>query len=197
MAIVRPTTTDGGTSKYTGVLPVCIWNFEDRSNDFNWCDVFLSVELKIQDSEYSRFLEICGPLEKDASGMVTGGYCLKPLYHLFDILGFKGGLNAKGEWEDEDGVAITNIASHLNDRYDKGNPMTEEKYDHVAYIYKAMPKKQGDKAYTRVYNRIYHNDDTGNTKIKEQVSWMKSKGYLKEWNGLNTSETSAAVTENL
>ena len=197
MAIVRPEQQAGETTKYVGVLPVSIWDFKDRSEEFNWCDVFLSVELKIDGSEYNRCLEICGPLDKDPQGNVTGGYCLKPLYHLFDTLGFQGGLNAKGEWEDGDGTIIKNIGSHLNERYQTGNPIMDPSFDHVAYIYKAEPKKVGEKSYTRVYNRLYSNTDKGTATLTEQVGWMKKKGYLKEWSGLTTNSNAATQTENL
>jgi len=102
MALVRPAKTETSDGKFTGILPVCIWDFKDRSSEYDWADVFISVELDIQGSEYNRSLEICGGLERDSKGQVSGGHVLKPLYHLFDTLGFGGGLNAKGEWEDED-----------------------------------------------------------------------------------------------
>ena len=57
MAIVRPEeTTDTTISKFTGFIPVAIWEFKDRSHEFDWADVFLSVELKPEEGDYNRFL---------------------------------------------------------------------------------------------------------------------------------------------
>jgi|ETNmetMinimDraft_35_1059890.scaffolds.fasta_scaffold53128_2 hypothetical protein len=201
MALVRPAKTETSDGKFTGILPVCIWDFKDRSSEYDWADVFISVELDIQGSEYNRSLEICGGLERDSKGQVSGGHVLKPLYHLFDTLGFGGGLNAKGEWEDEDGVAITNIASHLNERYQTGNPIMDPEYKHVAYIYKAAPKQPGAKSYTRVFNRLYRNTTEDSAKLKAMIEWMTTRGYLKldtaNRNNGQPSKQPAMAAENL
>ena len=195
MAIVRPKMADGETTSFTGILPVGLWDFKDRSGDYDWADVFLSVELKVEGSEYTRFLELCGRLEKSPSGEVTGGFVLKRLYHFFDLIGFTGGLNLKGEWEDSDGVAITNIAGHLNERFQTGNPIMDTSFDYLAYIYKEEPKQKGGKSYTKVHHRLFKNTTTGMAKMTEHVSWMKGKNFIKEWAGpsLNGATTQQPV----
>ena len=200
MAIVRPEeTTDTTISKFTGFIPVAIWEFKDRSHEFDWADVFLSVELKPEEGDYNRFLELNGRLDKDVDGNITGGFVLKRIYHLFDLLGFKGGLNKQGQWEDGDGVAIKKIGSHLNERFQTGNPIMEPSYDYMAYLYKEVPRKAGQKAYTKVHHRLFPNTTKGVAEIKDHVSWMKSKNFIKEWTGPSTNGVAQQTTmaENL
>ena len=54
MALIKPE-MDTTPVKYTGFLDVAIWDFKDRSAEFDWADIFLSVELKPQQSEYHQF----------------------------------------------------------------------------------------------------------------------------------------------
>ena len=203
MAIVKPE-VETTTTRYTGVLEVALWDFKDRSNEFDWADIFLSVELKPKQSEYHQFLEIAGRIDKDANGDITGGFILKRLYRLFNLIGFTGGLNTKGEWEDSDGNKITSIGSHLNERFQTGNPIMEPSYDYVAYSYKEVPRQAGKKAYTKVHHRMEKNDAKGIAVLEDHVQWMKTKGFIKEWipevatNGTAHSTVKQVVaTENL
>tara|TARA_R100001594_G_scaffold140044_1_gene184923 strand:- start:2101 stop:2709 length:609 start_codon:yes stop_codon:yes gene_type:complete len=202
MAIVKPqmASTSNGESIYTGFLPVGICNFKDRSDEFQWADIFLSVELQPEGSDYTRFLELNGKLDFDMNHDITGGFVLKRLYHLFDLIGFKGGINNKGTWEEEDGTIIDDIGAHLTERFSTSNPI-DTSYDYMAYLYKEMPRKAGDKSYTKVHHRLFPNTPKGVQEIKDHVSWMKSKRFIKEWdgpsmNGVATDNT-AVMAENL
>jgi hypothetical protein len=198
MALVKPE-IEATTVQYTGILEVALWDFKDRSNEFDWADIFLSVELKPKKSEYHQFLEIAGRIDKDNNGDITGGFILKRLYRFFQLIGFTGGLNTKGEWEDADGNKITSIGSHLNERFQTGNPIMEPSYDYVAYSYKELPRKAGQKAYTKVHHRLEKNDAKGIATLEDHVQWMKRKNFIKEWvpelasNGVKH----AVATENL
>lgn len=200
MAVYRPAEAETKPDvKYTGVVPVCLWNFTDRSSEFKWADIFLSVELDIKSSDYNRTLEICGGLEKDSDGNITGGYVLKRLYNLFDVLGFKGGVDVKGNWEDGDSKAIADIGQYLNERYQTGNPIMEPAYNHLAYLYKEQPKTPGGKAYTRVHHRLFLNNLDGQKKAEEYFHWMKTNGHLKEYTEVLPSNGAAqtVAVENL
>ena len=200
MAIVKPAMNGTSTgSKFTGVQPVALWDFKDRSGDYDWCDIFLSVELKPQEGDYNRFLELNGRFEKDANGDITGGFVLKRLYLFFDLIGFTGGLNKRGVWETEKGDVIENIGTHLNERFQTGNPIMDPSYDYLAYFFKEIPRKGSQKAYTRVHHRLFPNTTKGSAEMTDHVTWMKSKNYIKEWTpSLNgTAENQVLVSENL
>ena len=181
MAIFKPAqaeTTTSENSKYYGIVPVAITDFTNRSGEYSWADLFLSVTLRAQDSDYDKFLEIKGEFEKDGNGDISGGSVLNRLYKFFDLIGCEAGLSTKNEWEDPDGNAITDIASYLRQRYVTGNP-TSAKYDYVAYIYKKQAQP-GKKSYTTVHTRLFPNTDKGRQDLTSHIDWMKSKGYLKE-----------------
>jgi hypothetical protein len=182
MAIFKPAVTGNGTtdgpSKYLGIQPISIFEFKDRSGEYEWADLFLSVTVRMDISEYDRFIEIKGSLEKGPDGLITGGSVLNRLYKFFEAIGCTAGLNTDGTWEDSEGNTITDIATYLNERFVNGNPV-DAKYDHVAYMYKRQGKP-GGKAYTTCHYRIYPNDANGKANLTEHVAWMKSKEYIKE-----------------
>ena len=176
MPIFRPKSSSGGGSKYMGIVPVSVDSFDDRSGEFDWADLFIEVTLKVEDSEYTKPMRVAGSIEKDASGKITGGSVLSRLYHLLDAIKCKAGLNVDGSWEDEEGNIIDNIYELLNDAH----TTSKFGFPFVAYIYKSKPKNAGDKSYTRVHPRLFSNDDKGKKDLQDHITWMKSKGFLKE-----------------
>ena len=176
MAIFRPETT---TSNFLGICQINIKSFKDRADDFDWSDVFIDVTIKQKGSEYTRNIKLAGSFDKDSNGLITGGSVLKRMYTFFDAIGCKVGLNVKGEWEDAEGNIINNIEDYLNKEWidpvqDDNNP------DYIAYVYKEKPKKTGDKAWTRVYHKIYANKEENIAKLQDDVTWLKGKGVIKE-----------------
>ena len=119
-------------------------------------------------------MSICGRLDKDAEGKITGGSVLKRMYNLFDMLGCKAGLTIDSKWEDDEGNAIDSISDYLNSQF------KTDSEDYIAYAYKKKPKKLGDKVYTEVYPRLYLNTPGGQTQCEKDVVWLKSKGVIKE-----------------
>ncbi len=181
MAIFKPAMTEStGGNKFTGICDFAIISYEDKSDMFDWADLYLDIEVKQEHSDYTRKLQIKGSFEKDSSGNITGGSVLKRLYTFFDAIGCTAGLNVKGEWEDEDGNKIENIADYLNKGGTDGDVDTVSAYRYIAYFYKEQPKKPGAKAYTTVWPKVYFNTDENKAKLKKDIDWLKSKGYLKE-----------------
>ena len=173
MAIFKPETSSTPTS-FLGPIEVGIINFKDKSSDFVWADVFIEVELSVKNSEYSNRMSVCGRLDKDAEGKITGGSVLKRMYNLFDMLGCKAGLTIDGKWEDDEGKSISDIADYLNQSF------RTDSEDYVAYAYKKKPKNPGDKVYTEVYPKLFLNTPGGKAQCEKDVAWLKSKGIIKE-----------------
>jgi len=184
MAIFKPENTtefSNDNNKFLGICNFAILNFEDKSHMFDWADIYIDVEVRQEHSDYSRSFQIKGSYEKDSSGNITGGSVLKRLYNFFDTIGCKAGINVKGEWEDENGNKIDDIASYLS--VYSANPVPGEdvsSYPYIAYFYKEMPKKQGAKSYTVVWPKAYTSSDENKAKLQSDIDWLKGKGYLKE-----------------
>jgi hypothetical protein len=181
MAIFKPAMTEStGGNKFTGICKFAVISFADKSDMFDWADLYLEVEVKQEHSDYTRKLQIKGSFEKDASGNITGGSVLKRLYNFFDAIGCTAGLNVKGEWEAEDGTKIDNIVDYLNKGASDGDVETVSSYRYLAYFYKEQPKKPGAKSYVNVWPKVYWASDENTAKLQSDIDWLKSKGYLKE-----------------
>tara|TARA_R100000152_G_scaffold20490_2_gene14326 strand:+ start:154 stop:750 length:597 start_codon:yes stop_codon:yes gene_type:complete len=177
MAIFRPVMSTGNS--FFGICEINILSYKDRSNEFDWADVFIDVTVQQKGSEYTRNIKLAGSFDKDPEGNITGGSVLKRMYTFFDAIGCKAGLNVKGEWETEDGTKIENIEEYLNTQWINPN-IDENDPDYIAYVYKEKPKKVGDKAWTRVYHKIYKNNEANKAKLADDVKWLKGKGVIKE-----------------
>ena len=179
MAIFRPEMSSG--SSFYGICEIALNNFEDKSSQFDWADIFINVTVNQKGSEYTRDIKIAGSLERDGGGNITGGSVLKRMYVFFDAIGCKAGLNVKGEWEDAEGKPIEDIASYLNTHFAQvAMPDAGLDYNYLAYIYKEKPKKDGDKAWTRTYHKIYQNSEANKAKLDDDIKWLKGKGVIKE-----------------
>ena len=182
MAIFKPEISYSDESnKFLGVCKFAIMNFENKSGTFDWADLYLNVEVRQEASDYNRNLQIKGSFEKE-NGKIVGGSVLKRLYTFFEAIGCTAGLNTAGEWEDEKGDKIENIAEYLNERFaDTAMPDTgPDTYPYIAYFYKEQPKKPGGKAYTTVWPKVYRFSEDNQTKLTKDITWLKGKGYLKE-----------------
>ena len=181
MALFKPKQSSGG-GKFTGICETHVVGFKDRSDEFDWADIFIEVEVGIKDSEYTRNLRIRGSFDKDDKGLISGGSVLKRLYTFFEAIGCVAGLNTEGIWEDEKGDVIEDIAEYLNERFADismpgGGP---DNYPYIAYFYKEQPKKPGAKAYVNVWPKVYFASDENAGKLQKDIDWLKGKGYLKE-----------------
>ena len=178
MAIFKP---EGTTSfaNFTGICEFGILEFTDKSGEFDWADIFIEILVKQEGSDYDRVIQLKGSLDKEG-GKIVGGAVLKRMYHTFEQLGCDAGINVNGGWEEADGTEIKDIAKYLNDKFVIANGEATPNMDYLGYFYKEKPKMAGGKAYTRALARFYKNANENITKLKSDVDWMKSKGYLKE-----------------
>ena len=171
MAIFKPVMSTGNS--FFGICEINILSYKDRSNEFDWADVFIEVELSVKDSDFSNRLTILGRLDKDANGDITGGSVLKRMYNMFDMFGCKAGLNIKGVFEDEHGNIIDDMGQYLTERY------TTQNLDYIAYAYKKKPK-EGKKVYTEMYPKFWPNTNEGKAQCDKDITWLKEKGIIKE-----------------
>ena len=181
MAIFRPQGSNSTGSSFYGVCNIAIMGFEDKSDKYDWADIYLDVEIKQEGSDYTKNMRISGDLEKDVNGKITGGSVLKRLYHFFDIIGEKAGLTVDGNWENENGEQIHDIAKYLNQTHSSSViPGTDPDFNYLAYIYKEKPKQPGAKVYSRVFHKIQEASDKGRMQLESDVKWFKNKGFIKE-----------------
>ena len=174
MPIFRPKSTGGGGNKFMGIVPVSVDRFGDRSDEFDWADVFIEVEIGLKDSEYTRNLRIRGSFERDDNNNITGGSVINRMYKFFGDIGCAAGITIQGKWELEDGTAI-DIEDYLN----KNHVGNAQSFPYLAYIYKEENKKSG-KTFNSVHYRLFPNTSKGNTDLASHIQWMKTNGYLKE-----------------
>tara|TARA_Y100001963_G_scaffold71326_1_gene99162 strand:- start:1188 stop:1787 length:600 start_codon:yes stop_codon:yes gene_type:complete len=190
MAIFRPTPKkeNTGGNKFSGVCEVGIVNFADKSDDYDWADIYIEIEFAIKDSQYTRTMQLTGSLDKDADGNVEGGHVLSKLYRIFDTLGCTAGVNLKGEWEEDNGNPIPDIAAYLNTNHCSNfMPGTPPVLDWVAYIYKTTNKKTGS-VFNTMLPKLYPNGAGGIKDMESYVKWMKNNNYLNEVNEGPASE---------
>ena len=175
MALFKPKSSKTGNNKFMGLCSMDIMGFSDRSKDFDWADIFLDVEVRVKESDYTRNIRIRGSFEKDGNGNITGGSVLNRMYKFFEDIGCTAGINLESKWETADGEEIKDIAKYLNDNHtDKEGTLGK-----VGYVYKEENKKTC-KQYNVVHYRLFPNTSSGKMDCTEHVKWMKTNGYLKE-----------------
>ena len=198
MAIFKPESS-GSFTDYTGICSFGLVDFTDKSDMFDWADIFIEAKVKQKDSDYDRVLQIKGQLDKEC-GKIVGGSVLKRMYHFFEQIGCDAGITADGKWEDSQGNEIENIASYLSDNHlSSVIPGTNPSLDFIGYFYKEQPKTPGGKSYTRLYSKVYKDTPENRVKLDSDIKWIKSKGYLKEFTDepANQTEMSGSGLSNL
>ena len=180
MALYKPTKSSNPGVNYYGICDIAILGFEDKSSQFEWADIYLDVTIKQKGSDYTKSIRLNGSLEKEPDGSIKGGSVINRLYHFFDVLGVKAGVNAKGGWETEDGQPIDDIAGYLTENHAIGFDVEPKDFPYLAYVYKEKPKQPGGKVFTRVHHKINVNSPDGKNKLTSDMNWMRDKGYLKE-----------------
>jgi hypothetical protein len=180
MALFKPKNTTSTGNNYYGICDIAILNFQDRSAQYDWADIYLDITIKQKSSDYTKSIRISGSLEKEPDGSIKGGSVLNRLYHFFDVLGVKAGINSKGDWETEDGKPVKDIASYLNDNIAEGIDSNPTSFPFLAYVFKEKPKEKDGKVYTRVHHKINLNNAKGRKQLEDDMNWMRQKGFLKE-----------------
>ena len=171
------TASDGG-SKFLGFVKCGIVDYADKSDLYDWADVYLEVTLKIEGSQYPNIMKVLGSYDKEPDGTIKTCSLLKKVYRLFDVLGFKGGPDVNGQMVDETGKPISNIATYLNQNHLASNPL-EPDMKYYAYVYKEQGKDPS-KVYTTTYPRLTLNNEKGRAELESFVDFLKSKNLIKE-----------------
>lgn len=173
----RPeTTTQGG--KWLGFQDAQIVDFRDKSDQYDWADVYLEVDFRIPTSEYPVTYQLKGSYEKNDDGTIKDNSLLRRIYYLFDAIEFRGGPNRYGEWVDENDAPINNIVAFLNKHYIEPDALTSNAHPFYIYVYKEAAKD--GKAYTRVAQKIARQVAREKVDLESWITFMKSKGFIKE-----------------
>ena len=183
MALFKPKKTEGSfdSSKFYGVCPMGIVGYQDRADNYDWADILLDAEVQLKDSDYTKKLTIKGTFERGDDGKIVGGSVLNRLYKFFESIGCTAGVNVEGKWETDDGKEIKDISQYLSDNHlSSVIPGTLVRYDYVGYVYREQ-NKTNKQIYTRVYHRLWPNDDKGIAELTSHIAWMRERGFLKEY----------------
>ena len=173
-------TSEGGGNKFLGFVPVAIMDYQDKSDNWDWADVYLDLTLQIEDSQYPIRMQVCGSYDREANGNIKTSSLLKRVYYLLDAIGCQGGPDKSGNWVDENGKEIEDIANFLSNNH-ASNPL-KPSFDYYAYVYKKEPGKDG-KSYTEVYPRLVPNTEKGRTELEGYIAFCKGKNLIKEFDG--------------
>jgi len=183
MALLK-TKTSSTNNDFTGYFEAGVMKVEDKSDQFDWADIWVDVHFTLKGSKYPQVHAIKGSFEREADGSIQANKMIRHFNYFKDAIGFTGGINTEGEWENEDGTAITSITgalnAHINTMNGSDNPMLEAPLRFYIYIYREAPKKSGDKIYKRVLGKICTNDAKGKAELSSYVTYMQQKGFLKE-----------------
>ncbi len=116
-------------------------------DDSKFKDVFFVIELQPEDSQYSERTWIAGDFDKNPDGTIKGNWLINKLNEFLDVIGYSGGYNIRGEFENPAGVLVpkSEIANELK-QFIAINK-TEKIY---AYFYKEW-NDADEKAYSRVF----------------------------------------------
>ncbi len=188
MAIFRPQAAKSGG--FLGYQTAGIAGFENKTDQFDWADVYINVSLKLENSQYEQPMSIAGSFDREPDGSIKDCTLLRRLYYLFDSLGFDGGVTKEGNFEDADGKEIEDITSYLEERYAPQFP-SEPSMDYCVYLYKEWNDKEG-KAYTRVVPKIVRNTEAEKKDFQGYINFCKGKGVIKEYDGTNSPMDSAS-----
>jgi hypothetical protein len=182
MALFKPEVNTSTNSNFSGICECNIVEINDKSDMFDWADIYLEVVLLQNGSKYTRSANIVGGFDKDPNGNITGGSVIKRMYTFFNAINCHAGINIKGEWEEANGDKIDNIVEYLNQfvtKWDGESSGSDGKY--LAYFYKEQPKKPGKTAYNKAHYKFYPVGGDNKNKLQNDIDWMKSKGYIKEY----------------
>lgn len=180
MALFKPEKKES-TGDWTGYKQMGIESITDKSDQFDWADVYLEFAMKVEGSKYPRNMYLSGSFDREDDGSLKDSGLFRRIYHVFDILGFDGGLNIKGEWENSDGTKIDDIGKTLSDKYAPDVPFDDPKMNLIGYVYREAPRKGGNgKIFTRVHHYIHHNTNEGMAFIKDRINFLRTKGFIKE-----------------
>lgn len=171
------TSSDGG-SKFLGYVPCGITGYEDRSDQFDWADVYIVISLSLEGSQYPQEMRLSGSFDREPNGNIKTCTILKRLYWFFDTIGFEGGPNVQGEMVDENGESI-DLVNHLESNFITSS-LNDPRNNFLAYLYKEQGRKDPSKTYTTVFPKLVENTPSGRKDLEGYINFMKSKNLIKE-----------------
>ena len=192
-----------GPAKWLGFQAVALTDFINKSENYDNLDVYLEVHFQNESSQYPYKYNLLGKFERDADGRVSGeNSLLKRILYLTDAIGWNGGVNAKGEWVDEDDKVLEDdVAQLLNANYTQAN-YGASNFDTPLYIYVYKKwSEKNQKAYPTVCPKIVQNDEAGRADLEDYIKYMKANKYIVEHeeteqvrNGAMTSGSSTTTS---
>jgi len=192
----RPNSTVNSVgSSFGGFMEGQIVDFNERSDEFDWADIFIDVTFRVPISQYPVIYSLKGTYDREDDGNIKSCSLLNRIYYLFDAIGFKGGPNVKGEWEDDNGEIIPKIDLHLSENHIAKDVLKSDNNPYHIFVYKEWVADKG-KAYTRVCPKIVMNTTKGIADLKSYVAFLRQKGILKEYTGESTQEGDIPSTTN-
>ena len=171
-----------GSANWLGFQEVALTDFINKSENYENLDVYMEVHFQNESSQYPFKYNLLGKFERDADGRISGeNSLLKRILYLTDAIGWNGGVNAKGEWVDEDDKVLEDdVALLLNAKYTQAN-YGASNFDTPLYIYVYKNcSKEKQKAYTTVVPKIVQNNEQGRSDLESYITYMKANKYIVE-----------------
>ena len=199
MAEFRPEKKEGG-GNWLGFKQGKILEIKDRSDEFDWADVYLQVDFEVEGSKYPRVMTIAGSYDRTDDGEdIVDCRLVKRLYWFLDTIRSGIHINLKGEFErDNDETIVTDLPKYLMEKGMIGNGLIPSESEYELYVYREPPKDNG-KIYTRVYPRVSRRTPTELTDFKSYINYLLDKGFLKTYNGeevvSNNSDNLSGVSQ--
>tara|TARA_R110000803_G_scaffold53048_1_gene108938 strand:+ start:8 stop:580 length:573 start_codon:yes stop_codon:yes gene_type:complete len=166
----RPDDMETSTGSYLGIIPATITNFEDRTSEFDWADMFIDITLTSPNSQYPYTMSVLGSYDKEPNGDIKSCSLLKRAYNFFDSIGFEGGPDKTGAMVNKAGDVIENFEKHLHDNYLK------QLANKTFFVYAYKEQAKNGKLYTKVYPKL----GTDEKDFEGYVNFLKSKNLIKE-----------------
>ena len=186
-----------GGASWLGIKQAGVVGVLDKSDAYDWADVYLSVELDIEGSDYTQDFRLAGSFEYEPDGSLKYSPLLKRIYSFCDVIGFKGGVNMKGQWVDENDEPIDDIAGYLSAKF--AQPVNNVKHNFYCFIYQKATKQGAQKPfYTEVYPKFWPLTTKGKKEADSFVVFMRKGNKLNEYteSANNYPEVQTAIKGN-
>lgn len=175
--------TNGTPPPWLGFQDAQIISFEDKSNDYNWADLYLELKLNTKGSEYPVTMNIAGQFDRDDEEKIIECSLTRKLYSLFNAIGFGGGPDEEsGKLLTAADDTIEDVSLFFNNNYAAGD---SPEFPYTIYVYKVkvMDKTSGEeKVWTRVDPRMAK---TANAKqlsgFMNYIKWAKENAVITEY----------------
>ena len=195
-------TTNTGKPKWFGFQQVALTDVVDKSSEYDSLEMFLSISFKNGNSLYPIEYALLGSFDRDESGDIEGdNSLLNRILYFTDALGWKGGVNRKGAWVDEDDKLLEDVAGYLNVNFTEANyDVDTSEFEYYIYTYNKLNKK-ANKGYPTVCPKIVKNTPKGRKDLESYVQYMKANKFIVEHEddtpteGISTASTTVSGTQ--